>query len=69
MSTLFALLIPLAGCAVMMVLCARMMRRGNCRAAGPTEAVELDQLRVEVAELRARVASNHAPDRDQHPVR
>ncbi len=30
MSTLFALVVPFAGCAVMMLLCTRMMRRGDC---------------------------------------
>ncbi len=55
MTTLFALLFPLAGCAAMMFLCSRMMRRGSCATdtTTPAEAIEIAELRVEVAELRS----------------
>lgn len=56
MSTLFALLIPLAGCATMMFFCTRTMRGGECAAdASRAEAAEIAQLRADVAELRARL--------------
>ena len=41
--------LPLAGCAVMSVLCRRMGRGGHCAPVGG----ELEALRAEVAELRA----------------
>ena len=63
MSTLFAL-VPLAGCAAMMLLCTRMMRRGDC-ATTPAESAEVAQLRGEVAELRSRLE----PDGDHQPIR
>jgi hypothetical protein len=62
MSTLFALLVPLAGCAAMMLLCTRMMRRGDCATSGPAEPAEVAQLRAEVAELRARLDPDTAAD-------
>ena len=54
MATLFALLLPLAGCATMMFLCTRMMRRSDCAADG-SDVTEIAQLRAEVDELRARL--------------
>lgn len=70
MATFFALSLPLIGCAVMMAVCARMMRRGDCRTqtdAG-SESTELTELRSEVAALRARLARDTASDRDTQPT-
>lgn len=50
MRLLFSVL-PLAGCAVMSLLCRRMGRRGRC---APPAGDELAALRAEVAELRTR---------------
>lgn len=71
MSTLFALVVPFAGCAVMMLLCTRMMRRGNCAptTTGQAEPGEVAQLRAEVAELRARLEPVAQPDWASRPVR
>lgn len=70
MSTLFALVVPFAGCAVMMVLCTRMMRRGDCATTtGQAEPAEIAQLRAEVAELRARLEPVAQPDRASRPGR
>lgn len=54
MSTLLSLALPFAGCALMMLVCSRMMRRGTCQPA-KTDAShdEVAQLRAEIAELRA----------------
>ena len=68
MSTLLAL-VPLAGCAAMMLLCSRMMRRGDCATTGTPEPAEVAELRAEVAELRARLEPDAQPDGDHHPVR
>ena len=68
MSTLLAL-IPLAACAAMMLVCTRMMRRGDCATSGPAETAEVAQLRAEVADLRARLAPDTAADPDPNPVR
>jgi hypothetical protein len=68
MSTLLALVVPLAGCAAMMLLCTRMMRHGDCATTGPAEPAEVAQLRVEVAELRARLDPGTAADREPHPI-
>lgn len=56
-----ASLLPLAGCAAMMLVCSRMMRRGDCASAPPTETIEIAQLRAEIAELQARL-DQPAPD-------
>lgn len=69
MSTLFALVVPFAGCAVMMLLCSRMMRRGDCATPASAEPAEVGRLRTEVAELRARLEPIAQPDRDARPVR
>ncbi len=69
MSTLLALVVPFAGCAAMMLLCARMMRRGDHTPADPADPAEVAQLRTEVAELRARLEPSTQPDRDIRPVR
>ena len=66
MSTLFALVIPFAGCAAMMLVCTRMMRRGDCATTGAAESTEVAKLQAEVAELRARLDQ---PARDPRPVR
>ena len=66
MPALVALVLPFAGCAAMMVVCTRMMRRGAC---APTiteaEPGEVAQLRAEVAQLRARLE----PNEDELPTR
>lgn len=67
MSTLFALVVPFAGCAAMMLLCTRMMRRGGC-ATDLSQPTEVAQLRAEVAELRARLEPAAQPDRASRPV-
>ncbi|MGH9242938.1 MAG: hypothetical protein ACRD29_01195 [Acidimicrobiales bacterium] len=69
MTTLLASLLPLAGCAAMMLLCARMMRRGDCTTTTTAEPAEVTQLRAEVAQLRARLEPTAQPDEDQLPVR
>lgn len=68
MSTLLAL-VPLAGCAAMMVLCSRMMRRGDCATTGMPESAEVAQLRAEVADLRARLEPGTQADPDTQRVR
>lgn len=68
MSTLLAL-VPLAGCAAMMLLCTRMMRRGDCAPDSSAQPAEVEQLRAEVAELRARLEPIAQPDPDHYPVR
>lgn len=55
MPALVASLLPLAGCAAMMLVCSRMMRRGSCAPAPPTENTEIAQLRAEIADLHARL--------------
>ena len=67
MSTLFAF-VPLAGCAAMMLLCSRMMRRGDCATTRTSEPAEVAALRAEVAELRGRLQPDAQPDGDHHPV-
>lgn len=69
MTTLFASLLPLAGCAAMMMVCSRMMRRGDCATTAPADTAEVAQLRAEVAQLRARLEPAAQPDEDQLPVR
>ena len=69
MSTLFALLVPFAGCAAMMLLCSRMMRRDGCTTAAPADPAEIARLRDEVADLRSRLEPVTSPDRAQSPVR
>lgn len=69
MSTLLALVVPFAGCAVMMLLCTRMMRHGNSATTDSAEPAEVAELRTEVAELRARLEPIAQPDRDTRPVR
>ena len=71
MPTLLASVLPFAGCAAMMVVCSRMMRRGNCAPGANTEAdaTEVAQLRAEVAELRCRLTETAQRDPDQIPVR
>lgn len=69
MSTLFALVVPLAGCAVMMLLCTRMMRRRDCATPASVETAEVALVRTEVAELRARLEPIAQPDRDPRRVR
>ncbi len=69
MTTLIASLLPLAGCAAMMLLCTRKMRRVDCTTASPAETTDVAQLRAEVAELRARLEPTAQPDEDQLPVR
>ncbi len=69
MSTLFALVVPFAGCAVMMLLCTRMMRRGDCTTTGQAEPAEVARLRAEVAELSARLEPVAQPDPASRPVR
>ena len=54
-------LLPLAGCAAMMLVCSRMMRRGSCAPTAPTENSEIAQLRAEIADLHARL-DQPAPD-------
>lgn len=55
MSTLLSLALPFAGCALMMLVCARMMRRGSCEPASTeTSQADIARLRAEIAELRAR---------------
>lgn len=61
MPALVASLLPLAGCAAMMLVCSRMMRRGNCASAPSTDSTEIEQLRAEIAELHTRL-NNPAPD-------
>ena len=46
-------LLPMVGCAAMMVLCARMIRGHGAQA--PAADDEVTQLRAEVADLRARL--------------
>lgn len=65
MSTLLAL-VPVAGCATMMLLCGRMMRRGDCAQPGTADTAEVEQLRAEVAELRARLVPGAHIDADHH---
>jgi hypothetical protein len=55
MPAFVASLLPLAGCAAMMIVCSRMMRRSSCTSSPPAEAVEIGQLRAEIAELQARL--------------
>ena len=63
MNTLVALL-PFAGCAAMMVVCARMMTGGHkAHSSEAPEAAEVDRLRSEVAELRARLDAPDSADR------
>ncbi len=69
LSTLFALLVPFAGCAAMMLLCSRMMRRDGCATAALADPAEVARLRDEVAELRSRLEPVTSPDRAQGPVR
>ena len=60
MSTLSAFL-PVAGCAVMMLVCARMMRHGHDHPTAdaaddqPLHPSEVAQLRAEVEQLRAQL--------------
>lgn len=68
MSTLFAL-VPLAGCAAMMLLCSRMMRRGDCDTTSTPESAEIAQMRAEVAQLRAQLEPDAQPDGEHQPVR
>ena len=69
MSTLFALVVPFAGCAVMLLLCTRMMRRGDCTTSttGQAEPTEVAQLRAEVAGLRSRLEPGARPYRATPP--
>lgn len=69
MYALIALLLPFAGCAAMMAVCAVMMRRGNCSKATAADAGEVARLRAEVAELRARLDPTGQANRDQLPAR
>lgn len=65
MRTLLALL-PVAGCAAMMLACARMMRGGHSASsadATPADVAGVNQLRAEIAELRARLDSSDPSDR------
>jgi hypothetical protein len=55
MPAFVASLLPLAGCAAMMVVCSRMMRGGDCASSSPAEPTEIAQLRAEIAELRTRL--------------
>lgn len=55
MPAFVATLLPLAGCAAMMIACSRMMRRGTCTPGPPTESSEISQLRAEIAELTIRI--------------
>jgi len=64
MSTLLTL-VPVAGCAAMMLLCGRVMRRGDCAKPGTTDTAEVEQLRAEVAKLRARLEPDAHTDSDQ----
>ena len=54
MPTLFALLLPLVGCATMMFFCGRMMRRSTC-AMPSDDGEQVARLRAEIAELRDRI--------------
>lgn len=54
MESLISLLLPFAGCAAMMFVCARMMRRDSCsNDQAVSDRAEIDELRAQVAELRA----------------
>ena len=53
-------LLPVAGCGLMMWFCMRGMRRGKCSTAETTPPVEVEELRAEVARLRAQL--NAQPD-------
>ena len=69
MSTLLAL-VPVAGCAAMMLLCAGMMRRGGKSAtADSADPAEVAQLRAEVADLRTQLEPTAQPERDVRPAR
>lgn len=65
MDTLLAFAAPAAGCAVMMVLCARMMRRGDCTPASAADSDEVTRLRAEVAELRATLGTDRTDRTDR----
>lgn len=53
-------LLPMAGCAAMMLLCARMMRGHH--QTPEAAASEVDELRAEVATLRARLEERTQAD-------
>ena len=69
MSTLFALAIPVAGCAAMMLLCASLMRRGKSAPVLPADPAEPAKLRAEVADLRTQLEPIAQPERDVRPAR
>ena len=53
-------LLPVAGCGLMMWFCMRGMRRGKCSTSETAPTVEVEELRAEVALLRAQL--NAEPD-------
>ena len=62
MSFLLSLL-PVAGCGLMMWFCMRGMRASKCSPSEAISAVEIDELRTEVARLREQL--NSQADRSQ----
>ena len=58
-------LLPMIGCAAMMVLCARMMR-GHGSPPSTADADQVPLLRAEIAELRARLDEPARPDVSPH---
>ena len=69
MTTLFAFVLPVAGCAAMMLLCSRMMRRGSCETPAAADASELADLRAEVARRRESLDSSATPALDEEVTR
>lgn len=52
MGTILSAVLPFAGCAAMSLMCARMMRRGQCRPDAGIDDDEVARLRAEVTALR-----------------
>ena len=58
-------LLPVAGCGLMMWLCVRGMRSRNCSTAETSEALQIEELRAEVARLRSQLNVEPGADRSR----